>query len=98
MRLGVPRNEGFRPHVGAVTETAARVWVNGHLRGDEASLSALDHGVTVGDGAFETLKIVDGRPFATRRHARRLDRSLTGLGLPAADHDVIASGVSAVLG
>ena len=35
-----------------------RVWVNGHLRGDEASLSALDHGVTVGDGAFETLKIV----------------------------------------
>ncbi len=75
-----------------------RVWVNGHLRGDEASLSALDHGVTVGDGAFETLKIVDGRPFATTRHARRLDRSLTGLGLPAADHDVIASGVSAVLG
>ena len=94
MRLGVPRNGGFRPRVGAVSETAAtvweggsvtvRVWVNGHLRGDEASLSALDHGVTVGDGAFETLKIVDGRPFATTRHARRLDRSLTGLGLPAA--------------
>ena len=75
-----------------------RVWVNGHLRGDEASLSALDHGVTVGDGAFETLKIVDGRPFAPTRHARRLDRSLTGLGLPPADHGVIASGVGAVLG
>jgi branched-chain amino acid aminotransferase len=76
----------------------ARVWVNGHLRGDEASLSALDHGVTVGDGAFETLKIVDGRPFAASRHAGRLDRSLAGLGLPAADHDVIAAGVAAVLG
>ena len=49
-----------------------RVWVNGHLRGDEASLSALDHGVTVGDGAFETLKIVDGRPFAMTRHARQV--------------------------
>jgi branched-chain amino acid aminotransferase len=74
-----------------------RVWVNGHLRGDEASLSALDHGVTVGDGAFETLKIVAGRPFAMTRHARRLDRSLAGLGLPAADHDVIAAGAAAVL-
>jgi branched-chain amino acid aminotransferase len=74
-----------------------RVWVNGQLRGSEASLSALDHGVTVGDGAFETLKIVDGRPFATSRHARRLDRSLTGLGLPTADHDVIAAGTKVVL-
>jgi branched-chain amino acid aminotransferase len=74
-----------------------RVWVNGQLRGSEASLSALDHGVTVGDGAFETLKIVDGRPFATSRHARRLDRSLAGLGLPTADHDVIAAGTKVVL-
>ena len=75
-----------------------RVWVNGHLRGDEASLSALDHGVTVGDGAFETLKIVAGQPFALSRHAARLDRSLAGLGLPAADHGTIAAGVAAVLG
>jgi branched-chain amino acid aminotransferase len=75
-----------------------RVWVNGRLRGDEPSLSALDHGLTVGDGAFETLKIVDGEPFAMTRHAQRLDRSLTGLGLPAADHDRIADGVAAVLG
>ena len=74
-----------------------RVWVNGQLRWSEASLSALDHGVTVGDGAFETLKIVDGRPFATSRHARRLDRSLAGLGLPTADHDVIAAGTKVVL-
>jgi branched-chain amino acid aminotransferase len=75
-----------------------RVWVNGRLRGDEPSLSALDHGLTVGDGAFETLKVVDGEPFAMTRHAQRLDRSLMGLGLPAADHDRIADGVAAVLG
>lgn len=75
-----------------------RVWVNGRMRGGESSLSALDHGVTVGDGAFETLKVVDGRPFAASRHARRLDRSMAGLGLPAADHDVIAEGVAEVLG
>ena len=75
-----------------------RVWVNGRLRGDEPSLSALDHGLTVGDGAFETLKVVDGEPFAVTRHAQRLDQSLAGLGLPAADHGVIADGVAAVLG
>lgn len=75
-----------------------RVWVDGRLRDPgEASLTAVDHGVTVGDGAFETAKIVDGRAFALSRHARRLDRSLSGLGLPAADHDILTEGIRAVL-
>jgi len=75
-----------------------RVWVNGRLLDpEEAAVSALDHGVTVGDGVFETVKIVDGHGFALTRHARRLDRSLAGLGLPPADHDVIREGIEAVL-
>lgn len=75
-----------------------RVWVDGRLRDPgEASLTAVDHGVTVGDGAFETAKIVDGRAFALSRHARRLDRSLSGLGLPAADHDILTEGIRAVM-
>jgi len=75
-----------------------RVWVNGRLLDpEEAAVSALDHGVTVGDGVFETAKIVDGHGFALTRHARRLDRSLAGLGLPPADHDVIREGIEAVL-
>jgi branched-chain amino acid aminotransferase len=61
------------------------------------SLAAVDHGVTVGDGVFETCKVVDGVPFALRRHARRLDRSMAGLGLPPADHNVIDMGIKAVL-
>lgn len=75
-----------------------RVWVNG-LRVDPAapSIAALDHGVTVGDGVFETCRVVDGVPFAPTRHARRLDRSMAGLGLPPADHDVIAEGITSVL-
>ena len=75
-----------------------RVWVNGQ-RVDPASpsIAALDHGVTVGDGVFETCKILDGVPFALKRHASRLDRSLAGLGLPAADHSVIDAGIEAVL-
>jgi branched-chain amino acid aminotransferase len=79
--------------------SAARVWVNGRMTGvDEPSIAALDHGVTVGDGAFETAKVDHGRVFAATRHARRLDRTLAGLGLPEADHDYIAEGVKAVLG
>gem|GEM_PF-34210 len=75
-----------------------RVWVNGELvDGAAPSISALDHGVTVGDGVFETCKVVDGVPFALTRHARRLDRSMAGLGLPAADHGVIEVGTKAVL-
>lgn len=77
---------------------AIRVWVNGELVDPAApSIAALDHGVTVGDGVFETCKIVDGVPFALDRHARRLDRSMAGLGLPPADHSVIDAGITAVL-
>jgi branched-chain amino acid aminotransferase len=75
-----------------------RVWVNGEAVDAAApSIGALDHGVTVGDGAFETCKVLDGVPFALGRHARRLDRSMAGLGLPPADHSVIEAGIKAVL-
>ncbi|HSO65347.1 MAG TPA: aminotransferase class IV, partial [Ornithinibacter sp.] len=75
-----------------------RVWVDGVLVGaDTPAVSAVDHGVTVGDGAFETAKIDDGVPFAVTRHLRRLDRTMAGLGLPPADHDRIREGMAAVL-
>ena len=67
------------------------------LDADAPALPALDHSVTVGDAAFETLKIVDGEPFATSRHLRRLERTMAGLGLPAPDLDRVADGVKAVL-
>jgi branched-chain amino acid aminotransferase len=57
-------------------------WVNGALvPDDEAVVSAYDHGFVVGDGVFETLKVVDGTPFALTRHLERLVRSGLGLGL-----------------
>lgn len=63
-----------------------RIWLNGTLRdSQDAGVSALDHGLTVGDGVFETLKTVDGEPFALTRHLDRLARSAAGLGLPAPD-------------
>ncbi len=75
-----------------------RLWVGGRLVAkDEPALAALDHGITVGDGAFETCKIVDGEVFAADRHLARLDRTLAGLGLEPADHARIQEGVEAVL-
>lgn len=75
-----------------------RVWVDGvRVPAGAPSVSAVDHGVTVGDGAFETLKLDGGRPFALGRHLARMDRTMAGLGLPPADHDRIREGVDAVL-
>ena len=75
-----------------------RVWVDGELVGPSGGVSVLDHGLTVGDGAFETAKVVDGRPFALSRHHDRMDRSLAGLGLPPVDRDGVNEGIAAVLG
>lgn len=52
---------------------------------DQAQVSVFDHGFTVGDGVFETLKVVDGQPFALTRHLARLERSALRLGLRAPD-------------
>ncbi|MGH9234938.1 MAG: aminotransferase class IV [Acidimicrobiales bacterium] len=47
----------------------------------DAVVSVFDHGLTVGDGVFETLKVIGGRAFGVRRHLERLGRSAQGLGL-----------------
>jgi branched-chain amino acid aminotransferase len=58
------------------------VWLNGSVVSPaEARISVFDHGLTVGDGVFETLKLIGGQPFALGRHLARLHRSATGLGL-----------------
>ncbi|MCX4821797.1 aminodeoxychorismate lyase [Streptomyces sp. NBC_01142] len=75
-----------------------KLWVNGGLRDpDDATVSVFDHGLTVGDGIFETVKSVHGRPFALTRHLDRLTRSARGLGLPEPDHDEVRRACSAVL-
>ncbi|MEU2437783.1 aminodeoxychorismate lyase [Streptomyces rubradiris] len=75
-----------------------RIWLDGGLREAEtARISALDRGLTVGDGVFETVKTVHGRPFALTRHLDRLTRSARVLGLPDPDHDEIRRACTAVL-
>ena len=73
-------------------------WVGDSLVApDDARVSVLDHGLTVGDGVFETLLVRDGTPFALTRHLVRLDRSLTGLGIEAPERDRVRRAIDAVL-
>ena len=70
-----------------------RVWI-GH--GDEgafvdrevAHVSAFDHGFTVGDGVFETMRLTDGRVFLWPWHLERLHvaAATMGIALPADTH------------
>lgn len=74
-----------------------RIWLDGGLRDfGDAHVSVLDHGLTVGDGVFETVKTTDGTPFALTRHIERLARSARGLGLPEPDPDEVRHACAAV--
>ncbi|MCU1456975.1 MAG: branched-chain amino acid aminotransferase/4-amino-4-deoxychorismate lyase [Actinomycetia bacterium] len=74
------------------------VWLDGSLlEVRQARVSPLDHGVTVGDGVFETLRAYAGVPFAWSRHAERLARSARALGLPEPDGDELRAAVEDVL-
>jgi branched-chain amino acid aminotransferase len=75
--------------------TGPPLWVNDRLvSAPDAAVSVFDHGLTVGDGVFETLQIItaaDGTrvPFARRRHLERLARSAAGLGLGLPDRELL---------
>ena len=67
------------------------IWLNGEVFEDDdaAAVSVLDHGLTVGDGVFETMRVYRGFPFARRRHLDRMTRSADGLGLALPDRAVL---------
>src|SRR5919107_2866449 len=79
--------------------TALRVWAHGRLFDDpdEASVAVTDHGLVVGDGVFEALKVTPAGPFAVRRHLERLNRSAAAMALPAPDHRLIRSAIDELL-
>jgi branched-chain amino acid aminotransferase len=74
------------------------VWIDGALVAtDVARVSPFDHGLLVGDGVFETIRVYDGRPFAWTRHLDRLAHSARGLGLAVPDPDALRAAADAVL-
>ena len=76
-----------------------RIWLNGRLYDDpqQATIAGTDHGVVVGDGVFETLKVTELGAFAVRRHLNRLNRSAAALALPPPDHGQIRDAIGQVL-
>ena len=73
-------------------------WVDGRLvHPGEPALLAHDHAVVVGDGVFETTRVVDGSAFALSRHLRRLQQSAAGLGLDEPSEGLVRLAVDAVL-
>jgi branched-chain amino acid aminotransferase len=77
---------------------SAVLWVNGALfPANEPVISADNHGVTVGDGVFETLAIRNGYPFALTRHLVRLQYSLDRMGMQVVDIPSIRQGIREVM-
>ena len=76
-----------------------RIWFNGRLHEDpyQATVAGIDHGLVVGDGVFEALKVTERGAFAVRRHLDRLTRSAAALGLPAPDCAQIRTAIDTVL-
>jgi 4-amino-4-deoxychorismate lyase len=62
------------------------VLINGKP-GDQIPLS--DRGLQYGDGLFETLAVMRGRPCLWRRHMARLSRGETALGFPPCDKQLL---------
>ena len=78
---------GRRRGVGAGARAARarflKVWLNGALVDEGAArVSAFDHGFLVGDGVFETLRGLRGRPFALDEHLARLRASAEVMRIP----------------
>ncbi|HEY1284661.1 MAG TPA: aminotransferase class IV [Solirubrobacterales bacterium] len=64
---------------GAFTELAS---VDGRITPtDEATISLRDDGLYRGDGAFEVIRLYEGRPFALDEHLDRLERSSAAIEL-----------------
>lgn len=56
------------------------------INGTRTSLiNVLDRGLQYGDGLFETIAVVDGRPLLWERHLERLSSGCARLGIPAVD-------------
>jgi branched-chain amino acid aminotransferase len=77
---------------------SSQIWLNDQLVDSQsAKVSVFDHGFTVGDGAFETLKVVDKNPVALTRHIERLAYSLKTIGIDFEKEDLLRKAIDEVI-
>ena len=82
----------------APTTTAELACVNGStMPAREATIPATDEGLLRGDGAFEVIRVYDGRPFALVDHLDRLERSAANLRLDDVPRTELESEIPALL-
>lgn len=62
-----------------------KVWLNGNIIDAAGALDANDRGVLLGDGIFETLPIIAGRPLRWSRHSARLQQGAQSLAIALPD-------------
>jgi len=75
-----------------------KVSLNGAIVAEsQARISPFDHGLTVGDGIFETLRTFGGRLFSWRRHYERLTRSADVMELTIESSDTLQRWAEALL-
>ncbi|MFZ4593793.1 MAG: aminotransferase class IV [Verrucomicrobiaceae bacterium] len=78
--------------------TPAFVWLNGSIVPTaEARVSPFDHGLTVGDGVFETLPDRGLGPVALTRHWQRLVRSCVAMGIEPPTIEVMRGALRKVM-
>ena len=78
--------------------TAPRAWSGDRLVDlDQAVVHVDDRAVTTGDGCFESMKVVDGTPFALTRHLARLRHSCEALGIAPPDDALVREACAAVV-
>lgn len=79
-----------------------KAWIGTGARGGlvdatQARISAFDHGFTVGDGIFETMKVREGRVFLWAGHLDRLHASARAMDLGLPDDDLLTRVVHEVV-
>src|SRR5690554_780702 len=64
----------FGNALNAIPEVMMKIWINGALRPEnEARISVFDSGFVLGDGVWEGIRVVGGRPAFLDAHLARLE-------------------------
>jgi branched-chain amino acid aminotransferase len=86
------------PDEATLTATAELASLDGKIAPSaETYVPATDEGLLRGDGAFEVVRVYDGRPFALADHIDRLERSAASLRLPTGPRAELEAEVAELL-
>ncbi|MFO1032594.1 MAG: aminotransferase class IV [Hyphomicrobiales bacterium] len=68
-----------------------RIWHKGALAGETIAISPFDRGLTLGDGLFETLLVLNGVALDAPEHVERLKAGAAELGIVFPEPEITAS-------